>query len=176
MRMCLLELAKLGCVRPAALVDEATHERAKRAWEGAFLACHPEAENARALWALQRKGGKTDFAAWLRAAHADALIVSTTELLSVAGVRAAVREAGLPIVSLHWQDETRGIGGVDQCYERVAAHAVDLVIAQLNLNELGPPDLPRIMLFTGYWVPPAMAKSAAARSVATRATAELKSM
>lgn len=155
MRMCMLELAKLGCVRPAALVDEPTHERAKRAWEGAFLALHPAEDEARTLWFLHRKGEKRDPAAWLRRVKPDALIVSTTELLALPGLRAAARERELPIVSLHWQDEARGIGGVDQCYGRVAAHAVDLVIAQLNLNELGPPDLPRIMLFTGHWVPPA---------------------
>jgi hypothetical protein len=45
---------------------------------------------------------------------------------------------------------------VDQGHERVAAHAVDLVIAQLHLNELGPPDLPRMMLFAGSWVPPGL--------------------
>lgn len=154
MRMCMTELAKLGCRRPAGLVDEATHERAKRAWEGAFLAHHPDPAGARHLWALQRKGRKKDFAAWLGRTAPDALIVGATDLLSLPGVRAKVRELALPVVSLHWQDEARGIGGIDQCYGRVAAHAVDLVIAQLNLNELGPPDLPRIMLFTGYWVPP----------------------
>ncbi len=155
MRMCMLELEKLGCTRPAALVDEATHERAKRAWEGAFLAHHSDAANARALWAMWRKGERPDFAGWLRWTKPDALIVHTTELLGRAGVRMTARALGLPIVTLSWQDEARGIGGVDQRHERVAAHAVDLVISQLNLNELGPPDLPRIMLFTGSWVAPA---------------------
>ena len=117
---------------------------------------------------LQREGdkfpAKIDYAAWLRKSKADALIVSTTELLGLAGVRAAARQLGLPIASLHWQDEARGIGGIDQSYEHVAAHAVDLAIAQLNLNELGPPDLPRIMLFTGYWIPPGRPKPVAASS------------
>jgi LacI family transcriptional regulator len=165
MRMCLAELAKLGCTRPAAIVDEPTHERAKRAWEGAFLAHHPVVNEARQLWALQRKGEKCDHAAWLRAAKPDALIVSTTELLSLPGLRSAARARSLPIVTLHWQNEARAIGGVDQCYGRVAAHAVDLVSGQLNLNELGPPDLPRIMLFTGTWVPPG--KGAAPRAASS---------
>ncbi len=158
MRRCLQELADLGRTRTAALVDEATHERAKRAWEGAFLAHSPDgAQAAWRRWALQRDDERTDFAAWLRRSGADALIVSSTELLALPGVKAAVRQLELPVVTLHWQDEARGIGGIDQCYGRVAAHAVDLAIAQLNLNELGPPDLPRIMLFTGHWIPPAIA-------------------
>ncbi len=180
MRMALLELAKLGRTRPAALVEEATHERAKRAWEGAFLAHHPDAADARHLWSLYRHAGsaeksaagvragaeasgarrKGDYAAWLRKVRPDCLMVSGIELLALPGVKPAVRQLGLPVVSLHWQDEADGVGGVDQSYERVAAHAVDLVIGQLNLNELGPPELPRIMLFTGYWVPP-VARAAA---------------
>lgn len=156
MRRCMLELAQLGCVRPAALVDEATHERAKRAWEGAFLAHHPRPAEARGLWALQRKGDTTPYAEWLRRGRADALIVSGTELLGLRGLRAAARALGVPILSLRWQNEAPGIGGVDQSYGRVAAHAVDLVISQLNLNELGAPDLPRIMLFAGQWIAPAL--------------------
>ena len=162
MRMCLLELTRLGARRPAALVDEATHERAKRAWEGAFLAFHPSPAGARELWALQSRSGAMDFAAWLRGARPDALIVSTTELLELRGLRTAVRQLKLPLVSLHWQEgEAPGVGGVAQDYGRVAAHAVDLVISQLNLNEFGAPDLPRIMLFTGHWVPPRMRGAAA---------------
>jgi LacI family transcriptional regulator len=163
MRRCLLELARLGHTRPAALVDEATHERAKRAWEGAFLAHAPDGATARRRWALQREGKDVDFAVWLRKANSDALIVSSTELLALPGVKAVVRQLELPVVTLHWQDEARGIGGIDQCSGRVAAHAVDLVIAQLNLNELGPPDLPRIMLFTGHWVAPSSVKQAGVR-------------
>lgn len=171
MRMCMTELAKLGCTRPAALVDEATHERAKRAWEGAFLAHHPAAADARSLWAVWRRGEKADFAGWLRWTKPDALIVHTTELLGAAGVRTLVRRLKLPIVTLSWQNEAPGIGGVDQRNERVAAHAVDLVISQLNLNELGPPDLPRIMLFAGSWVAPAM-PAAVARGAAGAALAK----
>lgn len=163
MRLCLQELAKLGCRRPAAVVDAATHERAKRAWEGSFLVHHPEPREARELWTLQRPGARVDYRGWLRRVKPDALIVSATDLLDLPGLRPAIREPGRTVVSLHWQDESRGIGGVDQCYGRVAAHAVDLVIAQLNLNELGPPDLPRIMLFTGDWVPPGDAGGRSAR-------------
>ncbi len=55
------------------------------------------------------------------------------------------------------------MGGIDQCYDRAAGHAVDLVVAQLNANETGVPDLPRMMLFPGRWVPPAGPKPLPAR-------------
>ncbi len=162
MRMGVLELAKLGYTRLAALADVETHERAKRAWEGAFLAHHPSSARAHGLWRLHRQGEKNDLAGWLRKTRADALIVSTTALLALPELRRAVRERALPVVTLSWQNEAPGIGGVDQCHERVAAHAIDLVIAQLHLNELGPPDLPRMMLFAGSWVPPVVTKLASA--------------
>jgi len=154
MRMCVLELAKLGCARPAAIVEHATHERAKRAWEGSFLMHHPSPADARALWRLHTGDDPASHARWLRKARPDALIVSSTELLNLPGLFNAARDQGLPVVTLHWHDEVRGIGGVDQCYGRVAAHAVDLVTAHLDHNELGQPDLPRIMLFIGNWLPP----------------------
>jgi LacI family transcriptional regulator len=155
LRLALLELAKLGCLRPAALIEVASNERGKYAWEAAFLAHHPDAAAARSLVRVLARENQSDVGAWVRKVRPDALVVSTTDLLGLRGVRAAARAGRLPIVTLYWSEETpRGIGGIDQCYDRVAGHAVDLVVAQLNSNETGAPDLPRIMLFPGRWVPP----------------------
>lgn len=41
--------------------------------------------------------------------------------------------------------------GLEQDYDTVAAHAVDLVIAQLQRNERGLPDPLRMRLFLGRW-------------------------
>ncbi len=154
MRRCLEELAKLGCVRPAALLDEETHERAKRAWEGAFLAHHPQPRDARALLRIWPRDQRADHGAWLRGTGADALIVHPTSALDELGLRTLAGRRRLPTVTLNWQEERAGIGGIDQGHDRVAAHAVDLVTSQLQLNELGPPAFPRIMLFGGSWIPP----------------------
>ena len=154
MRMALRELANLGCKRPAALIEHETNERAKRAWEAAFLTHHPTPSRARALTRVIRPDETFDARAWLAAQRPDALIVSSMTLFDTFRLRAACRDLNLPAVTLHWNDGTRGVGGIDQCYDRIAAHAVDLVIAQLNSNEIGVPDLPRIMLFQGRWVAP----------------------
>lgn len=158
MRMAVLELEKLGCTRPAALLEAGTNERAKRAWEAAFLTHHPvRAEAEKMLHA--RANDSTGITQWLRGLEADALIVSTTVLLGTPGLRTLCRQRKLPIVTLHRSNEAAGVGGIDQCYDRIAGHAVDLVIAQLNSNETGVPDLPRIMLFPGRWVPPRLTRS-----------------
>lgn len=156
MRMALLELTRLGRRRPVALIEATSSERGKHAWEAAFLAHHPEPAAAR--WSLMQVLARDDASnvgAWVRKARPDALIVSTTDLLELRGVRAVARSLRLPILTLYWSERTaRGIGGIDQCYDRVGGHAVDLVVAQLNTNETGAPDLPRIMLFPGRWVEP----------------------
>lgn len=169
MRMALLELAKLGCTRPVALIEQKTNERAKRAWEAAFLTHHPDTQSAptlvRVLEGNAHDGDKA--AAWLRASRADALIMSDAALLNAPGLRSAAKKLGLLPVTLYWSKDTpRDMGGIDQCYDRVSAHAVDLVAAQLNANETGVPDLPRMMLFPGRWVAPRTAKrtSSARRS------------
>ena len=155
MRMALIELAKLGCKRPAALIESTVHERNKHAYLASFLAHHPHAAEARRLARVVARGSSTNLHAWFRAIRADALIVSHTDLLDLPGVARAARELGIPRVTLYWGKETpRTIGGIDQCQDRVAGHAIDLVAAQLNANETGVPDLPRMMLFPGKWVAP----------------------
>jgi LacI family transcriptional regulator len=155
LRLTLLELAKLGCRRPVALIEATVHERNKHAYLAAFLAHHPQPASARGLVRVVVRGDAADLGPWLRAARPDALIVSHTDLLDLPGVNRAARELRVPRVTLYWSKETpRGIGGIDQCQDRVAGHAVDLVAAQLNANETGAPDLPRIMLFPGRWVAP----------------------
>lgn len=155
MRLALLELAKLGCKRPVALIEATVHERNKHAYVAGFLAHHPQAASARGLVRVVTRGDSADVGLWLRAARPDALIVSHTDLLDLRGVGRAAKKLRLPRATLYWSNETpRGIGGIDQCQDRVAGHAVDLVAAQLNANETGVPDLPRIMLFPGRWVAP----------------------
>ncbi len=155
MRLALLKLAKLGCRRPVALIEATVHERNKHAYVAAFLAHRPQAASARGLVRLVTRGDTTDLGPWLRAARPDALILSHADLVDLPGVSKAAKELRGPRVTLYWSKDTpRGIGGIDQCQDRVAGHAVDLVAAQLNANETGAPDLPRMMLFPGRWVEP----------------------
>jgi len=46
----------------------------------------------------------------------------------------------------------------DQCDELIGAQAVELLIAQLNQNERGPPRHPGMMLFPGQWIETAVAR------------------
>lgn len=153
MRLALRELEKCGCRRPAGIIDADTNERAKRAWEAAFLAHHPSPASARKLVRVWTVENLADAAAWFIRSKADALIVSDTALLETPGLRAACRARGARIATLHWRADTPPeIGGVDQSYDQIAAQAVDLVAAQLNANETGVPPWPHMLLFPGRWV------------------------
>jgi hypothetical protein len=59
----------------------------------------------------------------------------------------------MPIAALRWPGKVQAvIGGIDQCDDLLGAQAVELLIAQLNHNERGPPRQPGMMLFPGQWV------------------------
>lgn len=155
MRLALRELAKLGLQRPAAVIERNANERSKHAWEGAFLTHHPQVRSAPGLIRVAGVGEFAATAAWLRTVKADALLVSERALLENPVLRPTCRELGLSVFTLHWESGSGGLGGVDQCYDRIAGHAIDLIATQLNANETGVPELPCLMLFPGRWVAPA---------------------
>ena len=168
MQMALRELAKLGRSRPVALIEEKSNERSKRAWEAAFLAHYGEPKQPHSMVRVLGLTSEQGLGEWLRKTGGDALIVSELKMLEHPGVRKVCKERGLVLVTLYWSKGTpRTIGGVDQCYDRISGHAVDLVAAQLNANETGAPDLARIMLFPGRWVAPSLPKKVRSRTSTT---------
>jgi len=165
MRTVLQELEKLGCTRPAAVVDAVIDERAKHAWTGAFFANHPEPARARRLLHVHDAQQPRGLAAWLRESGADALIVSAVAQLSAPGVRAVCQRKQLQIAALRWPGNLPvAIAGIDQCDDLLGAQAVELLIAQLHHNERGPPRNPGMMLFPGQWVASAPQKKTRPRS------------
>jgi LacI family transcriptional regulator len=159
MRTALAELAKLGCARPAAIVDAVIDERAKHAWTAAFLAHHPQPARARQLLQLAKSKRPPGLGTWLDQSGADALIVSAVAQLSAPGVRAVCREKQLQVVSLRWAEGLpAAIAGIDQCDDLLGSQAVELLIAQLHHNERGPPRHPGMMLFPGRWVAASLAR------------------
>ncbi len=169
MRTVLLELLKLGYTRPAAVVDAVIDERAKHAWTGAFFANHPEPERARQLLHVHDAQRPRDLAAWLRGSGADALIVSAVAQLSAPGVRAFCRQKRLQVATLRWSATVpANIAGIDQCDELLGAQAVELLVAQLQHNERGPPRHPGMMLFPGQWITPATAAIAPQKNTRSR--------
>lgn len=158
MRLAISRLTEAGAQRPAALLDTVTNERAHRGWQGAWLAYGPEDAAARLLMTSPALPARARITAWLRATKPDALIVDHHNLL--ARVKAAGwRGSPARTATLSWMPD-QPHHGIDQGYDLIAAHAVDLVIAQLQRNERGLPADPRVLLSPGKWIEEAPLPSA----------------
>jgi len=149
MREVLRRLAAAGVKRPVALVEATTNERAHRGWQAAWLACGP-AGAAKRLW-LHNDEGRAALGAWLRKLKPDALVADNMGLLRLA------QSAGWSgpkerSVLLSW-NPAAGVAGIEQGYDAIAAHAVDLVVTQLQRNQRGLPNPPPMLLFPGRWRP-----------------------
>lgn len=156
MRMAIAHLVRSGSKRPAAIIDRMTNERAHRGWQGAWLAYAPGADPAsRLLMPNPGDESREALSLWLEKTRPDALVLGSM------GTLAALRKAGwrdtpANTASLAWSpDHARP--GVDQGYDLIAGHAVDLVVAQLHRNERGIPEEPRTLLFAGRWRTPSAA-------------------
>lgn len=147
MREVLRRLEEKGARRPVAVVEATTNERAHRGWQAAWLAYGPPSA-ARRLWLQQDQSGE-ELAAWLERSGPDAIIAD-----SHAAIRSARKGAmTIPVercAVLSWHPGS-AFGGIDQGYDAIAAHAVDLVVTQLQRNERGLPDPPPMLLFPGRW-------------------------
>jgi DNA-binding LacI/PurR family transcriptional regulator len=147
MREVLARLKAAGAKRPVALVEASTNERAHRGWQAAWLAYGP-AGAARRLW-LQHEQTTAELNAWLERAAPDAIIADSAGLLGKAGAMVKAVGRGRCAV-LSWHPDVE-FSGIDQGYDAIAAHAVDLVVTQLQRNERGVPEPPPMLLFPGRW-------------------------
>lgn len=150
MRLAITHLTRAGAQRPCALLDIVTNERAHRGWQGAWLAYGPEDAAGRLLLTTPAAPSRSKIAAWLHATKPDALIVDHTGLLNRAQA-AGWQGSPAQTATLSWIPD-QPHHGIDQGYDLIAAHAVDLVIAQLQRNERGLPADPRVSLYPGKWI------------------------
>jgi LacI family transcriptional regulator len=149
MRLALAGLEGSGARRPAAWLDAATNERAHRGWQAAWLAYGVQGAAGR-LWLSEGEPEGSSVAAWLRRVRPDAVV--TSDVARAASLRAAGWGGAPERTVLMDRRGVRGFPGVDQGYDIIAGHAVDLVVAQLQRNERGLPEPPRALLFPGRWV------------------------
>jgi LacI family transcriptional regulator len=160
MRLALRKLVDSGRRRIAAIIENEVNERARRAWSAAFLEHHPSRASARRwLQAIDTVDARS-LRRWLTTMKPEALITTRDMLLRLerAGIRG--REETGQTVLLNWTADVAEYGGVDQCEEVIAAHAVDLVVGQLHHNESGAPEHVKMLLFPGRWVEPKDAPAA----------------
>lgn len=150
MRETITRMAATGAKRVVAAVEAATNERAHRGWQAAWMT-YGGAGAARRLW-LHRGQPADELKAWVGQIAPDAIIGD-----GVGVVREMRRYVpGVPVERCAVLSWSRGVefAGIDQGYDAIAAHAVDLVVTQLQRNERGLPNPPPMLLFPGRWTEP----------------------
>lgn len=150
MQLALGKLAESGRRQSVAVIESEVNERARRAWQAAFLT-HQTASAAKRILIVDADDPATVLVRRIAAVESDAILVSNVALLDRLRIRKTSRTTRR-IVTLHWQPTHPEIDGIDQCYDMIAANAVDLVVSQLMSGERGVPALPRMVLFPGRWV------------------------
>lgn len=152
MHATLEELRKAGYRRPAVILNPEANERGRRAWQAAFLAFHPLPRQAPALLLPDLPADATALRQWLARQRPDVLILHRSRMIRQ--IEAWLPASGAPqLCALHWSEDLGDMPGIDQRFDLVAANAVDLVVSQLIANETGVPEVPRVTLFPGQWIP-----------------------
>ena len=152
--MALERLAAAGCRRPMGIIEAEVNERARRAWEAAFIVFHPSRAAATDLLWIGFPGDRRAVARRIKTCRPDAVVVSSHAVVEQLQAMKIPLAPELPIINLHWVPTAPEVGGIDPSFDIVAANAVDLVVSQLNGNETGVPRWPRMLLFPGRWVEP----------------------
>ena len=152
MRLALQKLVAGDRRRIAAIIEGEVNERARRAWSAAFLEHHPSRGSARRWLQAIDTIDERNLRRWLKTMKPDALITTRDMLLRIKLAGVDLREEIAEIVLLNWTPAMPEYGGIDQCEEVIAAHAVDLVVGQLHHNECGAPEHVKMLLFPGKWV------------------------
>lgn len=91
-------------------------------------------------------------APWAQNHHLDVIISDNPEVLTELRGHGIAMPGTIDYATLNWTPSQPEIAGIDQRPSAIGAAAIDLVIAQLNRGERGPPRLPATTLIEGTWV------------------------
>lgn len=148
-------LHEAGYRRVGMAMEGEQDRRVHHHWRAGFLA-------AQSLWGAGAGEGlllladawtRTGFERWRKRAKPDAIItigLQVGEWLEEAGVRVP-EDLGLANVDL--RPDMKGVTGIDQNSAEVGAAAFDFLVSLLHRNERGIPEVPRVSLVHGSFVP-----------------------
>ena len=158
MAECLRRLASAGGRRIALALYPETAERLDGLLDGAFLARHPlgREEAARLLHIVDDDRGPA-MAAWLETARPDHVLGEQPDDTWLAPARALLpprSRRSFRYATFNWLETSPGTPGMNQCFDRIGAAAVDAVIAQYHRNERAFSTRPRHILTQGEWIKP----------------------
>lgn len=126
------------------------HERVEGKWMGAYLAAQqswPAAERLPLL--LPDSGGREQVRAWIRRERPDAVLVADREVHCwLTSINSTLRPR---VAWLVFDEAPPGAWGVDYRAHQIGVSAVDLLLAQLHLNQRGSPVAPSTVMIDSAW-------------------------
>lgn len=151
------ELLARGYQRIGLAVTQWVDDRAQQTYSGAMLQLQqamPKRQRVPVLLFPHNdiSRGANAFLDWMSAHQPDALITFDSPVplwLKRLGLRVP-EDVGLVVHD--WAPKMKGLAGIYQRRDHVAAAAVDLVATQLMQNERGVPEVPRQILIPSLWV------------------------
>lgn len=153
---CYRELRALGYRRIGLALVRFDDEQVRHYWRAGFLAAQ-QVHGGAALPIHFHPGydGDAEFMGWVEKRRPDAIIGSypnlALTLLEQHGV-AVPGKIGYASLDLDPQ-HLGGIAGIRQDWQRTGAALVDLLVGQINANEHGLPETPKLVQIEGRWVP-----------------------
>lgn len=99
-------------------------------------------------------GDEKRFLAWFERHRVEAIVGNTTVPVTMLEAAGYVQGKDFIFVQLDWAPERAEdtVAGVNQRERQVGAAAVDLLTSQINRNETGIPEVPKLIEIPGAWV------------------------
>ncbi len=127
-------------------------DMANDAWLSAYLGYHYRSGGKIAIPPLLLPAwNKTKIARWLEKFKPDVVVSNNTHPLVYLEELGYRVPQDIGFASLDCMEGALSYAGVFQPRERIAAKAVDLVVEQLENNEFGLPEVPKIVMVEGFW-------------------------
>lgn len=147
-------LCERGCRRIGLLISEYMLNMVRRSWLGAYLEeIHLYFPELKIPPFVQRPEEIRAWKQWMRTHQPDGLIVhDASAFQSFLTSNRQTLGKGVTLAELTWRsDKPIPHAGVDERLDWVGAATLDLVAEQLNNNERGIPQVPKLILIGGSW-------------------------
>lgn len=146
------ELAQRGYRRPGLALRNLVDQRASQRVQARFLAWQKTRPGGRVVAPLlDHELAPEALAAWIKRHQPDVVVSSDAWLpkkLRAVGLRVP---EDIGFATTCWMPHHPESSGFDQNFELVGSAAADLLIGQLNRNERGLPEHPKLTLMRGIW-------------------------
>lgn len=108
--------------------------------------------SARVPILLEEECTEQSFLRWYRRHRPEVILCHDTNALHWLRKNSIRVPQDVSLVHLAWSPQLKGWAGIDRQNENIGARALDLVVEQLNANERGIPEFPKMVLVADRWV------------------------